>query len=178
MRFERMTTQPDVIFDSYFVGDADALLAAIVEQTPWDNRMHARLTASFGAPYNYSNMTYPAVLMPAHLQNICDAIYQRLGFMPNNCLINNYLEGSSKMGFHADNVEELQSRTGVAIVSLGETRALTFRRTNERDVRWDCPLPHGSLLYMSDEVQLEWQHGVLPKPGAGQRISLTFRALK
>jgi alkylated DNA repair dioxygenase AlkB len=173
-----MTLRPDVVFEEEFVPNADALYTAILTQTTWDDRMHARLTASFGAPYNYSNMTYPAVEMPTYFQEVCDAIYSRLGFLPNNCLINNYIEGSSKMGFHADNVEELVPRTGVAIVSLGETRSLTFRRTVERDVRWDCPLPHGSLLYMSDTVQAEWQHGVLPKPSAGQRISLTFRALK
>jgi hypothetical protein len=31
---------------------------------------------------------------------------------------------------------------------------------------------------MPPEIQLEWQHGVLKQVGAGQRLSLTFRALQ
>ena len=170
--------KPEIIFEEHFVADADALYAAILTRTPWDERMHARLTASYGAPYNYSNMTYPAAAMPEYLQRVCQAIGQRLHFVPNNCLINNYVGGSSSMGFHADSITELVPATGVAIVSLGEERRLTFRRTQERDVRWHCPLPHGSLLYMPPQVQLEWQHGVLKQVGAGQRLSLTFRALQ
>lgn len=173
-----MNPQPEVIFVENFVPDADGLLRSILTQTIWDERLHARLTASFGAPYNYSNMTCPEVPMPSYLQEVCEAINGRLGFRPNNCLINNYIEGSSTMGFHADSIQELVPQTGVAIVSLGETRTLTFRRTQQREVRWECPLPQGSLLYMSPEVQLEWQHGVLKQAEAGQRLSLTFRALQ
>jgi alkylated DNA repair dioxygenase AlkB len=116
--------------------------------------------------------------MPGYLADVCNAIQQRLHFRPNNCLINNYVEGSSSMGFHSDSTGELVPNTGVAIVSLGETRTLTFRRIEERETRWGCPLPHGSLLYMPDTVQHEWQHGVLKQVGAGQRVSLTFRALR
>ena len=82
--------------------------------------------------------------MPEYLQQVCDAIQQRLGFTPNNCLINNYSEGASTMGFHADSIAELKPGTGVTIVSLGEKRTLTFRRTEDRAaVRSECPLPHG-----------------------------------
>lgn len=173
-----LTDKPRVIVDEKFITDADVLYQAILTQTAWDDRMHARLTASYGAPYNYSNMTYPKAPMPEHLQQVCGAINQRLGFTPNNCLINNYMAGSSTMGFHADSIAELVPGTGVAIVSMGDTRTLTFRRSEERAARWECPLPHGSLLYMPAEVQLEWQHGILKQAGAGQRLSLTFRALQ
>jgi alkylated DNA repair dioxygenase AlkB len=170
--------QPPIVFKEGFIADADALYETILTQTPWDGRMHARLTASYGVPYNYANMSYPAVPMPEYLQQVCAAIHQRIGFLPNNCLINNYVEGSSSMGFHADSITELVPGTGVAIISLGEMRTLTFRRTAQREIRWDCPLPHGSLCYMPPAMQLEWQHGVLKQAGAGQRVSLTFRALQ
>ena len=173
-----METQPPVICIEQFVPDPDELLASVLAHTEWDDRIRARRTASFGKPYNYSQITYPEVSMPDYLQAICGAIEQRIGFLPNNCLINNYVEGGSSMGFHADSIVELVPGTGVAIVSLGETRALTFRRTGARDIRWNCPLPQGSLLYMPPAMQLEWQHSVLKQPGAGQRLSLTFRALK
>jgi hypothetical protein len=31
---------------------------------------------------------------------------------------------------------------------------------------------------MTAEVQLAWEHAILPQPGAGGRNSLTFRRLK
>ncbi len=170
--------QPEVTFAERFIPNADELLRSVLSKTVWDKRMHARLTASYGAPYNYSDMTYPTAPMPGYLQEICEAPSALLGFMPNNCLINNYIDGSSSMGFHADSIEELVPGTGVAIVSLGAERTLTFRRHKERDVRWPCPLPHGLLLYMPPSVQLEWQHGVLKQSGAGQRVSLTLRSLR
>ncbi|MFN0125512.1 MAG: hypothetical protein ACKV19_02370 [Verrucomicrobiales bacterium] len=34
----------------------------------------------------------------------------------------------------------------------------------------------GSLLYMDAAVQEDWLHAVKPAPGAGPRISLTWRA--
>ena len=173
-----MNTDPEVTFIEKFVADAEALYRLILENTIWDERMSARLTASFGAPYNYSQISYPATPMPKYLQKVVDAIEKELSWRPNNCLINNYVEGSSRMGFHADSTAELEPGTGVAIVSLGATRTLTFRRTAEPDVRWGCPLPPGSLLWMDDEVQAHWQHGVLKQSGAGPRVSLTFRALK
>ncbi len=69
-----MNLQPEVIFVERFVPDAEELLRSILTQTIWDERLHARLTASFGAPYNYSNMTYPEVPMPKYLQEVCEAI--------------------------------------------------------------------------------------------------------
>jgi alkylated DNA repair dioxygenase AlkB len=166
------------MFAERFVADPDALLDSVLAETEWDTRMRARFTASFGAPYNFSNMTYPETPIPDYLREACASLQERVGFLPNNCLINNYVRGGSTMGFHADSTEELVPGTGVAIVSLGATRTLTFRRTQERDMRWECRLPHGSLLYMPPEVQHEWQHAVLKEDGVGQRVSLTFRALR
>ncbi len=173
-----INTAPEVLFVERFVGDPDALLLSLLTETAWDERIYARLTASFGVPYNYSGMTYPEIPMPVYLQEVCVAINERLQFTPNNCLVNSYVEGGSRMGFHADSTEELVPGTGVAVVSLGATRTLTFRRTDDRDVRRGFALPHGSLLYMPPEVQSEWQHGVLKEPGIGQRMSLSFRAFR
>jgi alkylated DNA repair dioxygenase AlkB len=95
-----------------------------------------------------------------------------------HALANYYPDGTSTMGFHADSTEELEPGTGVAVVSLGAERAITFRSIADRSVTVEYPLASGSLLYMSAEVQSAWKHAILPQPGAGGRISLTFRRLK
>lgn len=56
-------------------------------------------------------------------------------------------------------------------------KSLVFRNKGDRTVEFDYPLPEGSLLYMSEEIQQEWLHSIPKKEGAGMRISLTFRAI-
>jgi alkylated DNA repair dioxygenase AlkB len=99
-----------------------------------------------------------------------------IGFEPNNCLINYYLDGKSKMGFHSDQVDMLCDSTGIVIISLGDTRVFRFRNIKDKDVYKEYVLNPGSLFFMSSEIQSEWQHSVLK--GENERISLTFRKVK
>lgn len=170
--------QPDVLFEAEFVAEADALFAGVRDGTEWDARMRARLTASFGQPYNYSGISYPTTAWPVALERVVDALERRLGFRPNNCLANYYPTGDATMGFHSDSVAELVPGTGVAIVSLGAERVLRFRNIADRLILRDYPLPSGSLLYMPAAVQAEWKHAVPAQPDCGPRISLTFRCLE
>jgi len=120
--------------------------------------MQARKTASYGKAYNYSQISYPFQDFLPELHDINQLILVELGFEPNNCLINYYLNGKSKMGFHSDQTDILEDQTGVAIVSVGETRILRFRNIEDRENVIDYELPSGSLIYMSQEVQDIWQH--------------------
>ncbi|MFN3650244.1 MAG: alpha-ketoglutarate-dependent dioxygenase AlkB family protein [Armatimonadota bacterium] len=169
--------RPAVQLFEQFVEHPDELLAQLVAETEWDERMRARLTASFGVPYNYSGMSYPPVPMPPALTALCHCIEARVGYRPNNCLVNYYRTGDSTMGFHSDSIAELEPGTGVAVVSLGAERVLRFRQIADKSVQCDYSPPPGSLLYMPPEVQLAWKHGVPEQPGSGPRISLTFRQL-
>ena len=81
------------------------------------------------------------------------------------------------MGFHSDSSEALAPETGVAIISLGDVRSIVFRSKADRSVEFSYPLPSGSLLYMTKEIQDHWLHAIPKAPGAGERISLTFRAI-
>ena len=140
--------------------------------------MRARKTASFGAPYNYSQMSYPQRDLLPELAALLEPLGEKLGWTPNNCLINFYPDGDSTMGFHFDSLEPLESGTGVAIVSLGEERTLTFARRDDKSVRLEQVMPSGSLLLMPAPVQNEWLHAVLKQPGMMcARMSLTFRRL-
>ncbi len=81
------------------------------------------------------------------------------------------------MGYHSGSAEELAPGTGVAIVSLGAERSITFRSIADSKEKYYYPLQSGSLLYMSQQIQDDWKHAVLKQPEAGGRISLTFRQL-
>ena len=110
-----------------FVDDHFSLYDLLETTVDWDNRMKARRTASFGKAYNYSQISYPYQEFTNELQNLVLKIGDALHFTPNNCLINFYMDGSSSMGYHSDQTDILVENTGVAIVSLGETRTLRFR---------------------------------------------------
>ena len=170
-------TEPDLLLEPEFVANPETLYEQLVSDIPWDERMRARKTANFGAAYNYSGMTYEPVPMHPLLVSIVDRLEQKLGFRPNNCLVNYYPNGDSTMGFHSDSEEEIVPGTGVAIVSLGAERRITYRSKQDKQVEHSYPLPSGSLLYMPPLLQQDWKHAILKQENTGGRISLTFRLL-
>ena len=170
-------TEPYLLLEQASVFEAQSLYDVLVSTITWDTRIQAQKTASFGKSYNYSGMTYRDTEIPSLLIPIVDLLEARLGFRPNNYLLNYYESGNSTMGFHADSTEELALGTGIAIVSLGGERAITFRSKADKANRHHYLLTSGSLLYMTAELQKEWQHAILPQANADGRISLTFRAI-
>jgi alkylated DNA repair dioxygenase AlkB len=170
-------TEPDLLLIEAFLPTAEALYTLLAAGITWDERMQSRKTATFGHPYNYSGITYEAVPMHPLLVPVVDLLEVRLGFRPNNCLLNFYASGDSTMGFHSDSTEELVPGTGIAIVSLGSERHITFQYKRGQKEEFRYLLKSGSLLYMSPEIQKDWRHGIQKQPETGGRISLTFRQI-
>ena len=157
--------------------DNDIFLFDILRDTAdWDRRMASRLTTSFGVSYNYSDISYPDFIIPNYLDDLIVRINDVIGFTPNNCLVNYYLDGRSKMGYHSDRTDILSPRTGVVIISLGSTRTLRFRNINDRSIV-DFNLRSGSLFYMASDVQDLWMHSIPASDNNDGRMSLTFRNL-
>lgn len=161
-----------------FISHSDELFKYLKDNVNWDERMAARKTASFGKAYNYSQISYPFQEFPNELLSILDHIEKTLNFRPNNYLINYYLDGKSRMGFHSDQTDILFEETGVAILSIGETRTLRFRNSIDKDLIHDFKLPSGSLIYMTQQVQHKWQHAIPKSNTENGRMSLTFRKIK
>ena len=115
--------------------------------------------------------------MLPELQEVIQQLESVVGFEPNNCLINYYADGKAKMGFHADQTDILEAGTGIAIISLGETRTLQFKNKADGSVLVDFVLVAGSLIYMTQEVQEHWLHSIPKTDTDNARISLTFRRI-
>lgn len=144
----------------------------------WDKSMANRYTLSWGVPYNYNQMTYPKTDFPPMIKNMAYRIYQQLGFYPNNCLVNYYMDGKSKMGFHSDEVDQLAEGTGVAILSFGCTRTLAFKSIATKQLT-NVQLANNSLFYMTGELQKDFKHAILADTEIDSwRVSFTFRKLK
>jgi len=168
---------PGVRYVEGFLRDHAQLLAWAIAEVPWDDRIQARKTASFGVPYDYAGLTYAKVPFPAPIEALRARVEAELAFPANNSLLNYYPTGASRMGFHSDSAMGLVEGSGVAIVSLGAQRPLRFRRTAQLDDRFDVVLAPGSLLWMDQAVQQIWQHALPRSSTHDPRISVTFRAV-
>ncbi|MEL6929039.1 MAG: alpha-ketoglutarate-dependent dioxygenase AlkB [Cyanobacteria bacterium J06600_6] len=172
-----MNLEPQIKLVYNFVERPDLLFERLKQCVVWDERLKSRKTASFGVAYNYSGMTYPQTEMLDELIFLCEKISQEIGFMPNNCLLNYYLDGNSKMGYHSDNSAELKPGTGVVIVSLGAECSIAYRHKLEPAIKYKYLLNNGSLLYMDNDIQESWLHTIPKQQAAAARISLTFRLI-
>ena len=168
---------PTIRYFPTAIADADAALARLAHEIVWRDDMRARRTASFGRPYNYSGQHYPAAPMPPSIHAIAELAGALAGHTFDNCLCNLYETGRNRMGFHHDSYDELDATSAIAIASLGATRTLVFRNL-DRSQHVSYALEHGSILLMNRETQVSWHHAVPPAPGAGRRISLTFRRFR
>lgn len=171
--------EPEVtIYPNYLSPEeATNLYIHLKNEIQWDERMQARKTACFGQTYDDSGVDYD--IQPIHplLMPLWLRLEASLGFIPTNCLINYYENGQSKMGFHSDATYNLDADTGIAILSLGVERKLSFRFKMDWNQRFDYFLPNGTLLYMTQRTQDFWEHGVKKTRTDEGRISLTFRRI-
>jgi alkylated DNA repair dioxygenase AlkB len=156
---------------------ATRLYNQLCDRIEWDERISARKTACYGLAYNYSGLIYTDKPMHDLLLPICGQIKQTLGFEPNSCLINYYGDGRSKMGFHSDEIDNLEAGTEIIIISLGVERKLSFRSKANYEERRYYLLPHGSLLHMSQRTQEHWSHAIKRANVIEGRISLTLRRI-
>lgn len=161
-----------------FIDNPTELFDLLTTTVRWDERMTTRKTASFGKAYNYSQIDYPDQKFLPELEEIIERLNPIIGFEPNNCLINYYMDGKSKMGYHSDQTDILETDTGIAIVSIGETRTLKFRNIENLDQSLSYELTAGSLVYMTQEIQKIWQHSIPKSDTENGRISLTFRQIR
>ena len=150
----------------------------IKQNTQWDESFKSRKTASYGVPYNYSGISYENKIFPNYLRELNHLVEKHCGYEPNNCLINYYIDGLSKMGFHSDQFDILADKTGIAIFSLGNKRVMRFKNKNDKNQIVDISLEPNSLFYMSQEVQKFWLHSILESDNENdERISITLRKL-
>jgi alkylated DNA repair dioxygenase AlkB len=94
----------------------------------------------------------------------------------NSVGLNFYRDGRDSVAPHNDHLYEIVARYPIALLSLGTPRRMTIRsKTRPRRI-FDIDLEEGSLLVMSYETQLHYDHGI-PKTRAavGARISTAFR---
>jgi alkylated DNA repair dioxygenase AlkB len=123
------------------------------------------------ASYRLADEHLPAVLAEAS-HRAADATETPF----NSVGLNFYRDGRDSVAPHNDHLYEIVAAYPIALISLGATRLMTIRsKTRPRRI-FDLDLEEGSLLLMSYETQLHYDHGI-PKTRAavGPRISVALR---
>ena len=166
--------------------EADAALAALVDETPWESHTFSifgrtvampRRIAFFGRfPYAYSGLVHPARPLTPRLDALRERV-EALSGHPFNCvLLNLYRDGHDAMGWHSDDDYPHAGHSAIGSLSLGATRRFRFRKRAAKGETLSLDLESGSVLAMDGAARAEWQHA-LPKSARplGPRVNLTFR---
>ena len=189
--------QANLIFEEHFFAkkEADSVQKILTETIAWEQGeimmfgkkvLEPRLTAWYGEAgksYTYSGKTQYGMtwtdalsLIKNKVEAACQPIINYQPSLFNSVLLNYYRNGQDSMGWHADDEKELGRNPVIASLNFGESRRFLFRRKDDKNIKHEILLTHGSLLIMAGEMQHYWQHAVPKEPKKNlPRINLTFR---
>ena len=126
-----------------------------------------RLVASYAL--DDPKLLEPIRFMRPAVERFCAVAFDSAG-------LNFYRDGNDSVAPHGDHVERGPEGAPVALVSLGATRRMTIRSKTKPRRILDRDLEPGSLLVMSYESHLNFEHGIpKTKDLVGPRISVAFR---
>jgi len=180
-----------VYFPNFFDKvEADKIFVDLLENTEWQQdsikvygktHLQPRLTALYGnegKPYSYSNIKMYPHNWNLLLQKIKFYIESVANTNFTTVLLNNYRNGNDSNGWHADDEKELGINPIIASVSFGAERNFQLKHNNDKTLKKNIVLEHGSLLLMKGATQHNWKHQI-PKTAkpVGSRINLTFRVI-
>lgn len=114
--------------------------------------------------------------MPEPLKGLLERVRAEIAAPFNAIGLNLYRDERDSVAPHNDHLYELVKGHPIALLSLGETRRMTIRSKAQPRRIADVDLEPGSLLVMSYETQLHYDHGI-PKQRKriGPRMSVVFR---
>jgi len=188
----------EIYYEKDFLSPEEAtmLFNTLLARCAWERRRTSfrsavpREEAYYGDPetsYTYSHREYKPLPWIPELLALKSRVEQvtplaaytnlnlpKLGY--NAALCNLYRNGNDSVGLHAD--AEPEMKPVIASVSLGAERLFRLKARNGT-VAFAERLPHGSLLIMAGQTQMNCKHEVPKEPDVVQpRINLTFRHIE
>ena len=155
---------------------SDSLFEELVERCDWqqpDVHMYERTLIQ-----PRLSATWPALPELEALRDVMLALLgARYGRKFDSIGLNLYRDGRDSVAWHGDRVARTLPEATIAIVSLGERRALLMRPKGGGSSR-RFELGRGDLLVMGGNAQRDWQHSVPKRAAAGARLSIALRHTK
>jgi alkylated DNA repair dioxygenase AlkB len=145
---------------------------------PWRSERRQMYDREVDVPRLVASYRIEDESLPAVLAHALGLTARYVGAPFNSVGLNRYRNGHDSVAPHNDHLYEIVEGYPIALISLGAARRMTVRsKSGQRPRRiLDLDLEAGSLLVMSYETQLHYDHGV-PKvrAGVGERLSLALR---
>lgn len=159
---------------------ADALFGRLACEVPWRAERRRMYDQEVAVPRLLCHYGPGEALPDPALAEARDALNARYGpeigeplCTAGLCL---YRNGRDSVAWHGDTSGRRVRETIVAIVSLGNPRALLLRPRRRGGPTLRYLAGHGDLLVMGGTCQRTWEHAVPKSAGvAGPRISVQFR---
>lgn len=154
--------------------------AQLLDSPIWRQQRRVMYERELDVPRLTAHFAAEEAELPEPLGSALERVRAITGEQFNSIGLNLYRDEHDSVAMHNDRLGDLQEGRPIALISLGETRRMHIR--NKKHVparRLDLDLAAGSLLLMSWETQLHYDHGI-PKQThpLGPRISLAFRTRK
>ncbi len=161
-----------------FVDSATAArwFGALREAVPWQSERRRMYDRDVDVPRRHAAYRLGDSAVPAALREAAERVTSAVGAPFNGAGLNLYRDGRDSVAPHNDHLYEIVEGFPIALLTLGSTRRMTIRSKGRPRRVLDVDLEPGSLLLMSYDTQLNYDHGV-PKTNdpVGERISIAFR---
>ena len=132
--------------------------------------------ADASVSYRYSGVMHQGQGWPDWFAPLLEQVNESCSAQFNGCLFNLYRNGDDRMGWHADDEQEIDQTRPIASLSLGATRDFCLRHRQDPMRRETLVLADGDLLVMHPGCQQQWMHGVPSRRRIRtSRVNLTFR---
>lgn len=132
-----------------------------------------------GKTYRYSGVEHPSIHMgnAPEIRKMMEEVNNHLNTNFNSCLLNHYWDGTSGIGAHSDDEEQLSGNKVVASFSMGGKRKMNIRNKFTKE-RTEVYLMDNSLFVMKGETQRKYTHEIpKTKRHCEPRTSITFREI-
>jgi alkylated DNA repair dioxygenase AlkB len=179
-----------VDFDANFVSNelADEILKHLLSDIDW---RHTAMTGKSGEQYRLPRLQCwmsdegvvaqlyqkePAMKWSPQVMDLKQKLEKLLNTKFDYVLMNLYRDGEDKIGYHRDDEAEEEGKNVIASLSFGAPRTFFIKHNRDRKKIYSFELPHGSLITMRGDTQLNWLHSIPPAPEVKTpRVNLTFR---
>jgi alkylated DNA repair dioxygenase AlkB len=167
-----------VVYQPGLIGEAIAQrwFELLRDTVPWQAQRRPMYDRVVDVPRLTAGFRLDGVQVPQPLREAAALLRNRTGTPFNAVGLNYYRDGRDSVAPHGDKLHMLVPRHPIALVSLGAVRRMTIRPKQAPRTPIRIELEPGSLLLMSYDSQLHYEHGVpKTKEQVGPRISLAFR---
>ena len=157
-------------------GTAQRWFEQLHEVVDWKSGTRVMYEREVDVPRLRANFQVADANLPAALHEALAVVTAKVGAPFDSIGLNLYRDQHDSVAPHNDKLADLVRGQPIALLSLGATRHMTIRAKQPPRRVLHVDLEAGSLLLMSWETQLHYDHGI-PKQRApvGPRISLAFR---